>query len=258
MSIIINIPLLIIAFIKVDKDFSLKTLCYVLVFSFFTLIMKNGGMIGDAPINGDGEGFIDLTKFAYKNSAVSTILAPIASGALNGLIYGFSIRHNSCTGGTDIVARMVRVKRPDLNMMWLIFAMNSVVAVLSYFAYSDGETFDMQPVILCLIYCFVSSKMGDLVIKGPKTALKFEVVTSYPEEISKEVIQRLNHSATVVHAQGMYTHEDKSLLICVVNKNQIIDFEEIITKYPGTFAYVSSVNETVGNFVRQKKSKKEN
>lgn len=253
MSIIINIPLVILVFLTVDRDYAIKTLCFVLVFSFFTLIMKNGEIINGHAINGDGKGFIDLSDFAYKNSSVSTVLAPIASGALNGIIYGFCIRHNACTGGTDIVARMVRVKRPDLNIMWVTFALNSTVAVLSYFAYAENGVFNIEPVILCLIYCFASSKMGDVIIKGYKTALKFEVVTSYPEEISKEIIENLKHSATVVNAQGMYTHQDKSLLICVVNKNQIIDFENIIKKYEGTFAYVTSVNETVGNFVRRKK-----
>ncbi len=252
MSIIINIPLVIAVFITVDRDYAVKTLCYVLVFSFFTLIMKNG--VG----NGDAEGFLDVSMFAYKNTSVSTVLAPLASGALNGLIYGFCIRHNACTGGTDIIARMVRVKRPELNIMWVTFALNSAVAILSLFAYGEEGKFNLEPVILCLIYCFASSKMGDVILKGYKTALKFEVVTSYPEEISKEIIEKLKHSATVVHAQGMYTHQDKSLLICVVNKNQIVDFENIIRKYDGTFAYITSVNETVGNFKIVKKTDKEN
>lgn len=240
MSIIINIPLLIITFILVNKDFALKTFCYVAIFSITTLIVKNGA--------GDNDGFIDLSGFAYKNDTLSGILAPLTSGAINGLIYGYSVRRNSCTGGTDIIARMVRVKHPELNIMWVTFALNSVVAVLSYFAYAENGVYNIEPVLLCLIYCFTSSKMGDMVLKGYKTALKFEVVTSYPDEISKEIIQKLHHSATVVHGKGMYTHEDKDLLICVVNKNQIVDFENIITKYPGTFAYISSVNETVGNF----------
>ena len=251
MSIIINIPLLIIVFLLVDKDYALKTFCYVLTFSFLTLIMKNGA------INGDAKGVLDVSMFAYKNGAVSAILAPLASGALNGIIYGFCIRHNSCTGGTDIIARMVRVKRPELNIMWVTFALNSVVAFLSLFAYAEDGLFNVEPVILCIMYCFVSTKMGDTILKGRKIALKFEVVTSYPEEISREIIRKLKHSATVVHAQGMYTHQEKSLLICVVNKNQIIDFENIIKKYDGTFAYITSVNETVGNFKIIKRTDKE-
>lgn len=256
MSIIINIPLLIIALLTVDKDFALKTLCYVLVFSLFTLIIKNCDE-SDVVFYGDAQGFWSVKNFVYQNGAVSTILAPIASGALNGLIYGFTIRSNSCTGGTDVIARMVKKNHPELNIMWLTFALNSVVAVLSYFAYAENNVFNLEPVILCIIYCFTSSLMGDIVLKGYKTALKFEVVTSYPEEISNEIITKLKHSATVVNAQGMYTHENKSLLICVINKHQIVDFENIITKYPGTFAYISSVNETVGNFVSPKKKKGE-
>ena len=164
MSIIINIPLVIIAFIWDNKDFAIKTLCYVLIFSLFTLVLKNG----DTAINGDGKGFINLEDFIYKNSTVSIILAPIVSGALNGIIYGFSIRHNTCTGGTDIVARLVKKKHPELNIMWLTFALNSIVAILSYFAYSQNGKYDLQPVILCIIYCFTSSKMGDLILKGYK------------------------------------------------------------------------------------------
>ncbi|MBE5741704.1 MAG: YitT family protein [Clostridiales bacterium] len=247
MSIIINIPLLIVAYFKVSKDFAFKTLCYVIVFSITTLIEYTG--------MGDSEGFLDLSGFAYKNDTISAILAPLASGAINGLIYGYLVRKNTCTGGTDIVARLVRVKRPELNIMWVTLALNSIVAFLSYFAYAENGEYDIQPVLLCFMYCFTSSKMGDLVLKGYKTALKFEVVTSHPDEISQEIIQKLRHSATVVHGKGMYTHQDKDLLICVINKNQIVDFENIIVKYPGTFAYITSVSETVGNFVTAKKSK---
>ena len=258
MSIIINIPLLAVVFFVVDKEFALKSLCFVLVFSLFTLITKNCSVaMGDLKYCGDNAGFLSVENLVYKNGAVSTILAPIASGAINGFIYGFTIRHNACTGGTDLIARLVKQKRPELNIMWLTFALNSVVALLSLFAYAENGVFNLEPVILCIIYCFTSSMAGDLVLKGYKTALKFEVVTSYPEEISREIITNLKHSATVVKAQGMYTHEDKSLLICVINKHQIVDFEKIITKYPGTFAYISSVNETVGNFVSPKKKKGE-
>ena len=246
MSIIINIPLLIFAYYKVSKDFAFKTLCYVIVFSIGTLILKTD--------YGDKKGFIELSSFVYKNDTISALLAPLASGAINGLIYGYLVRRNTCTGGTDIIARLVRVKRPELNVMWVTLALNSVVAFLSYFAYSKNGVYNIEPVLLCFLYCFTSSKMGDLVLKGYKTALKFEVVTSNPDEISYEIIHKLKHSATVVHAQGMYTHQDKDLLICVVNKNQIVDFEKIIVKYPGTFAYISSVNETVGNFVNVKRA----
>ncbi len=249
MSLIINVPLLIVAFFTVSKEFTVKTTCYILVFSFFTLIIKNG--------NGDLEGIWDISNFTYKNTSISNLLAPLASGAINGIIYGYSVRKNSCTGGTDIIARLVRKKRPELNIMWLTFALNSVVAVISFFAYAENGVYNIEPVLLCFVYCFTSSKAGDTILKGYKTALKFEVVTSHPNEISAEIIQKLKHTATVVHAEGMFSHQSKELLICVVNKNQIVEFERIVKKYPETFAYLSTVSETMGNFVDASKKKKE-
>ena len=245
-SLIINVPLIVLAFIFVGKDFSIKTLVFVLIYSLLTsVVFKNG--------NGDTEGLIDLSRFVY-SSDLSKLLAPVASGAISGVIYGFVIKANGCTGGTDIVARLVRVRHPELNIMWVMFGLNSVVAVLSFFAYAENGKYNLEPVILCLVYCLLSSSVGDIILKGTKNALKFEVVTSHPEEISKEIIERLKHTATVVQARGMFSHSDKSLLICVVNKNQIVDFEQIVKKYPETFAYLSSVNEIVGNFVHTKKT----
>ena len=91
--------------------------------------------------------------------------------------------------------------------------------------------------------------MSDIILKGGKEAIKFEVVTNNPEEISKAIISQLHHSVTLIHATGMYSHLDKSLLICVVNKHQIMDFQNILKKFPDTFAYISTVNETMGNFI---------
>ena len=60
----------------------------------------------------------------------------------------------------------------------------------------------------------------------------------------------LQHSATVLHAEGMYSKTDKDLVICVVNRKQISHFQRILKEFPDAFAYVSSVNETIGNFKR--------
>ena len=237
MSMIINVPLIIVAFFIVDRNFAVRTGIFVAIFSFATLILKNGKY--------DDYGFIDLNY--YYNSEWSKLLAPVVSGIINGAVYGVTIRNNGCTGGTDVIASIFRIKKPYLNMLWVIFSLNSIVAVLSLFEFGDIDS-----VVLCLAYSFTTSKIGDIILKGGKSALKFEVVTSHPDEISDEIIAKLNHTATVVKAVGMFSHSEKSLLICVVGKSQIAEFEKIVKKYPETFTYLSSVNEIVGNFVATK------
>ena len=79
-SLITNIPLAIFCFFTVGRHFSLKTLMSVVIFSITLLLMQNN--------------IIDVSRFIYHtNDGRSTILAPIASGAVNGLVYGLSIRY---------------------------------------------------------------------------------------------------------------------------------------------------------------------
>ena len=223
LSLLINLPLVLLAWKKVDRDFARKTLVFVLVFSAVTLVL----------------GQMDLSAIAY-DSGSSAILGPVAAGVVSGAVYGWVIRQNGSTGGTDIVAAWVRKKHPEASLVWLIFSLNAAVAVLSFFVYGC----QFEPVILCLIYCYLSSSISDTILKGGKSAMKFEVVTRQPEELSRQLMQQLRHGVTVLQAEGMYSETPRSLLICVVNRHQVVRFQEILARFPDTFACVSSVNET--------------
>ena len=188
-------------------------------------------------------GQLDLSGIAY-DSGSSAILGPVAAGVINGAVYGLTIRQNGSTGGTDIVAAWVRKKHPEASLVWLIFLLNAAVAVLSFFVYG----YQFEPVILCLIYCYLSSSISDAILKGGKAAMKFEVITREPEELSHQLMEQLHHGVTVLQAEGMYSETPRYLLICVVNRHQVVQFQEVLTRFPGTFAYVSGVNETLGNF----------
>ena len=227
LSLLINLPLILLAWKKVDPDFARKTLAFVLTFSAVTLVL----------------GRMDLSGISYHTGS-SAILGPVAAGVINGAVYGLTIRQNGSTGGTDIVAAWVRKKRPEASLVWLIFALNASVAVLSFFVYG----YQFEPVILCLIYCYLSSSISDTILKGGKSAMKFEVITREPEELSHQLMEHLHHGVTVVQAEGMYSETPRFLLICVVNRHQVVRFQEVLSRFPGTFAYVSSVNETLGNF----------
>ncbi len=132
-------------------------------------------------------------------------------------------------------------------MNWLVFALNASVALASYVVYD----YQIEPVLLCLIYCYIFSTVSDKVSKGVKEAVKFEIVSDSYEAISREIIEDTHHSVTVMPATGMYTGRDTKLMVCVVNKREVIELQKILAKYPGTFAYTSNVTETLGLFNRK-------
>ena len=229
LSLIINVPLIAFAWKRLDPDYARKSLLYVLTFSAVTLALNQ----------------VDMSFISY-HTGYSRLLGPIAAGCVSGFVYGVVIRHNGSTGGTDIVAAWVRKKHPSFSLIWVIFTMNAAVAAVSFFVYGC----EFEPVILCILYCFISSRIGDRMLKGVKMALKFEVVTQHPQELSQRLMSELHHGVTMLAAEGMYSGTPTSMLVCVVNRHQIVRFQEILAEFPGAFAYVSSVNETMGNFRR--------
>lgn len=235
LNLLFNIPLCIVAYFFVEKEFIAKSLTFTLAFSAFLLVFKNH--------------IIDLSPFVYVTAnGTSTILAPIAAGVLNGMMFTSVIKTGGSMGGMDIVAACIRKVKPHLNMNTVIFALNTAVALVSYFVYD----FNIEPVILCIMYCFISSQVSEKLLQGVKRAVKFEIVSNHYEEISKEIIEDLHHSVTVMPATGMYTHKETKLMVCVVTRREVHDLQQILAKYPGTFAYTTNVTETMGNFMRHR------
>jgi uncharacterized membrane-anchored protein YitT (DUF2179 family) len=235
LNLVFNIPLCIVALFFVKKEFIAKSLTFTLSFSLVLILYRNHT--------------IDLSRFVYVTAnGTSTVLAPVAAGVLNGILFACTVKAGGSMGGMDIVAACIRKVKPHLNMNTVIFTLNTSVALVSYFVYD----FNLEPVILCIIYCYLSSQMSEKLMQGVKRAVKFEIVSNHYEEISRRIIDDLHHSVTVMPAMGMYTHKETKLMVCVVNKREVPDVQKILAKYPGTFAYTSDVTETLGNFMRRR------
>lgn len=231
MSLLINIPLSILAFFLVQKAFAVKTLLFSLVYSFSFLALQNSG----------------LEFIQYNAKGHDTIYPVIISGVISGVVYGICFRNNASTGGTDVVSRYINKIKPSTNFFIVTFTLNTIVAIASLFVYSESNV-DYKPVALCITYCFISTFVGNYILKGTKTAYKFTIITTHADEIAKDITNILRHSATKINAVGTYSHTEKSVLICVVNKHQLNDFQNIIAKYDNTFSFYELINETYGNF----------
>lgn len=236
MSLIINVPLCTLAYFFVNRDFAKKSLLFCLVYSFVYLGLQQ----------------LDFSAVQYDAGNHDTIYPVIISGTLGGLVYGMCARHNASTGGTDIVSKYISIKRPYLNFFWITLTLNAIVAVSSLFVYAD-TSYNYKPVCLCIIYCFISTFLGNVIIQGSKQAYKFTVITTHADQITDEILHKLHHGATKLTALGAYKNEEKDVLICVVNKHQIVDFQNILCKYDNTFSFVENVGNTFGNFAKVKK-----
>lgn len=237
----VNIPLLIFASRILGKEFSLKTFFTALIMSVTMFCLTN---------------FIDPTyKFTIAKQAdvedVGTrLVSAIIGGAVGGISLACALKVNASTGGADVLGAMLQKKYPHMGVGSMVFAVNAIIMLISFFVYQDN----MMPIFLSLIYMFATSVVCDTIMQGSKSALKFEVITEHAEEISKEIIEEIGHGVTITPAKGMFEGREKNLLICVIKPRQIAKFENVIRKYPDTFAYVGSVNEIIGKFNRGSKN----
>lgn len=229
LSLLLNLPLALWVYHEISRPLAIRSMVYVVSFSLFLLVLDR----------------VDLSAFAYAtDNGTSRILGPLVAGVIMGFGYSVIIRCSAYTGGMDFVGALIHHRHPEKSVLGMSFALNVVVAVGSYFVYG----FQMEPVLLCILYCFTTSTLGEQLMKNGRSAIRFEIMTDYPEEISQEIIHRFHHSATLLHGKGMYSGRETNVLVCVVNKAQAATLAGIIRRYPHSFAIMSQVSEVMGNF----------
>ncbi len=229
LSLLINVPLAIWCYIEVSKPVALRSMVYVLTFSVGILILDH----------------VDLSAFHYiTENGTSKILGPLVAGIIQGYVYSILVKASAYSGGTDFISAIIHKRDPNKSVFGMSFTINCFIAVASYFVYG----FQMEPVILCIMYSFMSSNVADRQMRSGREAICFEIITDYPQEISEEIIKRTKHSTTLVPAKGMYSGRETNMLICVVNKTQAAAVAKICRSYPNTFAVMDPVSEVMGNF----------
>lgn len=232
MSLIINLPLCLASLFIVGKDYAAKSAVFTVFYSAIYLMLQKS----------------DLDFLKYVSGGHDSIFPVIISGVISGFVCGISFKNNSCSGGMEIVSKCIGTKKPAFNFFAVTFVLNTIVALISLFVYSENGVISYKPVALCITYCFVTNFVGNYIMKGTKSAYKFTVITTHPNEISDEVTKTLRHGVTRMDATGGYSGASKTVLLCVVNRAQINDFRKIVDKYDDTFSFCETVSETYGNF----------
>ena len=232
---LVNAPMLIIAFFVLSRGYSFKNLSYILSFSAMTVVFQK-------LIEG-----LDLNWVEYVAvEPEQKIFAAVIYGVLFGVTYPLAVWLGGSTGGTDILAALVHRFKPSFSTVWVLFGINVSVAVMSYFVYGR----ELFPVILSVLCAFVSGVISDHLFRGVESALKFEIITDQPDALAREIMEQLEHGCTRIPATGMYSGSETTMLICVINKRQRVEMEQLISKYRGSFGFCSPVKSTYGRFDR--------
>ena len=222
----LNIPIFILEMIFVDKRLGIILTIYALSQSFSMVLFEKFGVP------------------QYNVEDWERVYAAIATGVVTGFGYSVQIMRHGASGGTYAISSLIKHWNPAANIAWLSFAMDASVIILVFFVFD----FSVSSVICTFINLFIADVVVDRCIKGTKDGYKFEIITDEPEEISLRIMNELNHGVTEMTVNGMYSHSEKYMVVCIIRKRELSKMMKIIKSYPKSFASFSHVNEVFGKF----------
>lgn len=232
LMLLFNLPIFILVSVIIDKKLGIMLSLYMLVQSSMPKILS---LLGASPycLANNGEDF-------------NIIFACIATGVISGFGFSMMLRRFGASGGTYGISALLKHAKPEMNIAYVSFIMDSSVVAISFFVYGMKVT----PVICTLLNLFIANILVDRGLSGIKNGYRFEIITSRPDEIADMLMTRLKRGVTEIKVHGMYSDTDKYLLVCIINKRQLGEMMRIIKSCPDTFASFSKVNEVFGNFKR--------
>ena len=221
---IMNIPLFILAWKYLRSRFLIRTLCATAVFTAFIDL----GSVFITPYMGD------------------KLLGCIFCGVLSGTGLALVFMTGATTGGTDIIAMLLRKKNPRLSIGRIILLIDFGVVLLSFAVYGELES-----VMYAIIVIFISSKVIDTVLYGSDHSKLVFIITEKGEDILSAIFGEIGRGATVLPVKGGYTQKEKELILCAAKKIQIRNILRLISQNdPKAFTVICDAGEVMGEGFR--------
>ena len=219
-SFLVNVPLLILAFLFLGRQFTVKTLITTAIFSFM----------------------VDIIKPFVPTYTKDPILACLFGAVLIGFGVVLIYMRRSTSGGTDIVCRLVQLRFPYMSMGKPTAIVNSVIIISAMILYRSLESG-----LYALVVVVAQSFVIDAILYGADKGKLVYIISDHAKDISKAIISEVNRGCTLLNATGAFTEQQRQVAMCVVRTQQFFKLKEIIMKIdPKAFIIVTDSNDIIG------------
>lgn len=223
---ILNIGLFLYALKTLGKKFAIKAIIGIVSFSL--------GM--------------ELFSMLPINIHYETLISAIYGGAIMGVGMGIVVRFGGSTGGSDMIASIVKNKFPRLTIGTIVVTIDFVVIFLSLFTFNNG----LELVPYMIIALMLSLVTTDFINEGYKQVRAFNIVTSKPDEVSELIMKKLSRGCTTTKVVGMHTKVDRYNVLCLVSKFQTNYLRQLLKNVDeDAFVYSVPVSEVIGQWTKE-------
>ncbi len=214
----INIPLFLFSVKELGLRFGIRTLYGTVTLSFI----------------------IDLLEPRLSAATSDPLLAALYGGALSGLGIGIVFKFGGTTGGTDLGAQLLRKFTGISSGQGLLIIDAGVIALAAIF-------FNFELALFGLLGLLATTKVIDLVQEGFHYARAALIVSEYPEEITKEILENLNRGATILHGKGAFTGQQREVLMVVIYQAEVTRLKSLVSNIDDkAFIIITHVHEALG------------
>ncbi|NLY21308.1 MAG: YitT family protein [Tissierellia bacterium] len=220
---LLNVPLFILAYFKLSKEFTFYTMLSSVLFSIGLIITR-----------------------PYSNilQMDDMLLAAIFGGVFSGIGGGLLFRFGTSSGGLDILATFFK-KAYNINVGSMLMAVNVVIVAIGAFS------FGIEKAMYTVISLFVTYKIVDRIQLGFGEKKHIFIMTKHHEIIAQEIMDKVIRGVTFLDGQGAYSKDKMKIVYTVVNTRQIVKIKEIIKEHdPSAFMSISEVTEVKGEGFR--------
>ena len=220
-AMILNIPIALLCFKVLGRQFFLRSVRTIFITSFL----------------------MDYAAPLFPLYQGDRILAAICTGILSGLGFAFIYMRDSSTGGADFIILSLKSLYPHLTIGKISFALDAVIVLLGVLIVSK----DMDSLIYGIIISFLLSTMVDKVMYGISAGKLALIVTDYAPEVAAEIDRTTGRGSTFLKAQGSYSKEDKNVVLCACNNKQMYGIRSVVKELdPNAFVIIMESNEVLG------------
>ena len=222
---VINIALMVVGLVLLGKEFGFKTFYVTIAFSamlkLFETVTPLTQPLTDQP-------FMELLFGVFLPAWGSAMLFNIGSS----------------TGGTDIIAMVVK-KYFKCHIGKALLVVDFFITVMTFVAF--GPTTGLFSILGLVMRSFAV----DFFLEEMNTYKSFTIITDHAEEIYQYITQVLHRGATIYHAEGVFEHSSKTIILTAQSKQQGIKLQEQIKKSdPHAFVLISNTSEIIGKGFR--------
>ncbi len=148
------------------------------------------------------------------------------------------------SGGTDIVAMLLK-KKTNVNIGNALICVDFLITVAACIA------FGMETGLFSVLGLVLRSVIVDMVLENIKVHKCFQIITAKPEPIVRFIVEELGRGATEIKGEGAYTHENKTVILTVVNRYQAVKLRQLSKQVdPGSFIMITNTSEIIGKGFR--------